>query len=327
MRRLREANGPAWRNRMNLWAYADLRREETHVRVGDMKAALPAVVTAGRAPDETRNVLDSVTMHDAQGWDDIGVLDVWTDRGGWSAGFRHPLFLLQAEAMEAAEEGGLGWEARLALQLPMGPFVDLAERLTLEACASDVGLQRIFGASDAGPTVPLGVAMDEVNVGKPQGVAWSGAAWKCVRGLKGIDAVVVPHAASPASSPASPRMHLGMLQFKLMCVESKDDTFPPRDVDEAWRLFEAKWGEAGAALVRKVREEGTLEGDDVVFALVTTRRVTDATRARAAAKEIAATHECPRVRMVVLDRSDTHDLWSDPIRSTAEKHRWTPYLP
>ena len=74
--------------------------------------------------------------------------------------------------------------------------------------------------------------------------------------------------------------------------------------------------------MRTVRGEG-----DLVFVLVTTRRVTAEARACAAAKTIAASADCPRVRMVILDRSETHDLWSEGIRRTAAQHGWTPYLP
>jgi hypothetical protein len=151
---LQARNGDAWNLRRKLWPYAEL-TEGIHVQSVDI---LNAPLDGPRA-DVERELLRTVTVEDLIGWDDLGILDVTTSKSGWAVGFRHPLFLLQAEAMDTAEASGLPWERRLALQVPMGPFVDTAETMVLEACASAEGVRAVLGMGFEGVRVAAG----EVN--------------------------------------------------------------------------------------------------------------------------------------------------------------------
>jgi hypothetical protein len=115
---LRTRNDGAWNLRTNLWAYAEL-VDGTQVGSGDLRNA----PLDGPRAEAYRALLRTVTVEDLMKWDDLGILDVVTSMGEWNVGFRHPMFLNQAEAMDTAEAGGIPWQHRLALQVPMGPTI------------------------------------------------------------------------------------------------------------------------------------------------------------------------------------------------------------
>jgi hypothetical protein len=296
------------------------------------------------------------SVEEAMEWDDMGILEMQVDKAAKSTGtlrFRHPVFLQVAVVLDM-EEHGLALAERSALLNPMGIHVDDAEWITLRAAASAAGIARVEECVGGGVQLatPKVVEAEEMDGLQPGDVELIGTARKMKKSFEGVDSVTValveesegsagarggdPDAVGRLGGGAGGdgkgarrrRARVHIQQYKLMSPWSDDETFTPVKLLEAWERFLAVWVTRGmgARLVAEVLKEGEIVGD-IVFVLVTTRRVTQAAAAMFNALRHAGDGVCPAVRAVVLSRTEMYGVWDERVQALARSAGWLQYAP
>jgi energy-coupling factor transporter ATP-binding protein EcfA2 len=307
------AHKATWQQQTNPWG------EVVHVEMDLVKRGIVErfIIELGRRPEPT-DALPIPTNAELIGWEDAGFFLVGPRAR--TIALSHPALVVAAEEIERASLLLQPMDC-IALRLPMGPFVNRAERHMMRAACSCRALEKI-GARDFNVGHDPSVSTEELDTGLLDATSPLPAlpfASKCKSGEKGIDFIAV-------FQHPTLRERLAIVgQSKMKCAEwdeqcKLDSTFTPSEVARAVGLACARWLEVEAGVRAAVGQGGFAVR--CVFVLATTYRTTITARAACTAEGAAA---APFDKICVLGRDNLYDLWPADVSTFAKAAKLPQY--